>query len=215
MIKMSNNLLIFGDSYSTFNGHIPAGYAVYYHEEDGATDVRNVKETWWHQVVAEKGLNLVLNNSWSGSTIGYTGYDNADNSETSSFIFRLNRLKENGFFKENEINTVFVFGGTNDNWANAPLGELKYDNFEKQDLYSVLPAIACFFKNLKETVPNADIYCIINTELKPEIVSAFKTVSQKYDITIVEFEHIDKMSGHPTIQGMKDIRDGVLKVMDK
>ena len=86
MIKIPNSLLIFGDSHSTFKGHIPAGYAVYYREEDGATDVRNVKETWWHQVIAQKELNLVLNNSWSGSTIGYTGYDNTDNSETSSFF---------------------------------------------------------------------------------------------------------------------------------
>ena len=212
---MPNNLLIFGDSYSTFKGHIPNGYAVYYHEEDGQTDVRNVKETWWHQVVSQKGLNLVLNNSWSGSTIGYTGYNNADNSQTSSFIFRLNQLKANGFFKENEINTVFVFGGTNDSWANAPLGELKYDNFEKQDLYSVLPAIACFFKELKEILPSADIYCLINTELKPEITEALKKVSQKYNITPVEFEQINKISGHPTIQGMKDICNGVLKAMDK
>ena len=210
-----NNLLIFGDSYSTFKGYIPDGYAVYYHEEDGNTDVRNVKETWWHQVITEKNLNLVLNNSWSGSTIGYTGYGNADNSQSSSFIFRLNQLKEKGFFQENEINTVFVFGGTNDNWANAPLGELKYDNFEKQDLYSVLPAIAYFLKTLKETLPNADIYCLINTELKPEITSTLKTVSEKYNIIPVEFENINKCCGHPTIQGMKDICDGVLKAMDK
>ena len=212
---MPNNLLIFGDSYSTFKNYVPDGYAVYYYEEGRPeTDVTKVEETWWHKVLTAKNLNLVLNDSWSGSTIGYTGYDNADNSRTSSFICRLNKMIKNGFFEKNEINTVFVFGGTNDSWANAPLGELKYDNFEKQELYSVLPAIGCFFAKLKETLPNADIYCLINTELKPEISSTLKAVSQKYNIKIVEFEHIAKNSGHPTIKGMDDIANGVLKTMD-
>ena len=213
---MPNNLLIFGDSYSTFKNYVPNGYAVYYYEEGRPeTDVTKVNETWWHKVLTAKNLNLILNDSWSGSTIGYTGYGNADNSETSSFICRLNKMINNGFFEKNEINTVFVFGGTNDSWSNAPLGELKYDNFEKQELYSVLPAIGCFFGKLKETLPNADIYCLINTELNTEISLALKTVSQKYDITTVEFEHIAKNSGHPTIKGMEDIATGVLKAMDK
>lgn len=212
---MPNNLLIFGDSYSTFKNFVPSGYAIYYSEDvRPETDVTKVSETWWHRVITEKELNLVLNDSWSGSTIGYTGYDNADNSETSSFICRINKMIKDGFFEKNQIDTVFVFGGTNDNWANAPLGTLKYDNFEKQDLYSVLPAIGCFFKILKETLPNADIYCLINTELKPEIVSALTTVSKKYDITPIEFEHITKNSGHPTIKGMEDIANGVLKAMN-
>ena len=62
---MSKNLLIFGDSYSTFKGYIPEGYAFYY-SEDGRpeTDVTALEETWWHQVINEMGANLVLNNSW-------------------------------------------------------------------------------------------------------------------------------------------------------
>ena len=76
---MSNNTVIFGDSYSTFENFVPDGYAVYYSErERPETDVTKVFQTWRYQVVAEKGLNLVLNNSWSGSTICYTGYNNAD-----------------------------------------------------------------------------------------------------------------------------------------
>ena len=42
------NIMIFGDSYSTFAGYIPDGYAVYYStEEREQTDVRRVEETWW------------------------------------------------------------------------------------------------------------------------------------------------------------------------
>ena len=205
---MSNNTLIFGDSYSTFEGYIPEGYAIYYHDGHSNTDVTRVTETWWHQVAKEADLNLVLNNSWSGSTIGYTGYNNADNSKTSSFIYRLEQLVETGFFETNDINTVFVFGGTNDSCANAPLGEM-----DGTDFYCVLPAICHFFKRLRETLPNADIYCLINTHLKAEISNALKEVSARHGITAVAFNNIEKACGHPTIKGMVDIKKEVLNAM--
>ncbi len=208
---MSKNALIFGDSYSTFEGNIPKGYASWYpqNEKCGETDVKTVTDTWWYQVMEEADLNLVLNNSWSGSPIGYTGYNNADCSRSSSFICRLNKLIETGFFEKNKIDTVFVFGGTNDSCANAPLGEM-----DGTDLYCVLPAISHFFKRLRETLPDADVYCLINTHLKPEIADALKTVSARHGITAVAFDHIDKDFGHPTARGMQDIKHGVLQALD-
>lgn len=209
---MPNNTLIFGDSYSTFKGYIPEGYATWYpdNEKCGKTDVTSVTQTWWHQVIEEADLKLVLNNSWSGSTIGYTGYNNADNSKTSSFIYRLEQLVENGFFEKNKIDTVFVFGGTNDSCADAPLGEP-----DGTDLYCVLPAICHFFKRLREILPNAAIYCLINTHLKVEISNALKEVSARHGITAVAFEYIDKNFGHPTAKGMQDIKHGVLNALSK
>lgn len=208
---MANNTIIFGDSYSTFRGYIPEGYAAWYPENGncGKTDVADVTQTWWHQVAEEANLNLVLNNSWSGSPIGYTGYNNTNCSRSSSFIYRLNELIENGFFEKNRIDTVFVFGGTNDSCANAPLGEP-----DGTDLYCVLPAIRHFFKLLRDALPNATIYCLINTHLKPEIVDALRTVSERHGITAVAFDHIEKDFGHPTVQGMLDIKNKVLSVLN-
>ena len=101
---MKNNTLIFGDSYSTFKGYVPEGYAIYYSEnERPETDVTQVSQTWWYQVVEKADLKLVLNNSWSGSTIGYTGYDKVDCSKTNSFIYRFRQLKEQGFFQKNQV----------------------------------------------------------------------------------------------------------------
>ena len=213
---MSNNVIIFGDSYSTFENFIPNGYAAYYSEnERPETDVTKVEQTWWYQVVEEAGFKLALNNSWSGSTIGYTGYDNVDCSKSSSFIYRLKQLIENGFFVENKIDTVFVFGGTNDSWSNAPLGEIKYSGWEEKDLFSVLPAVCYFLNLLKETLPQTKIYCLINTEIKPEIASCMENACEKYHITPITFNSIDKKCGHPTIQGMKNIKDSVLNVINK
>ena len=211
---MKSNVIIFGDSYSTFKGFVPDGYAVYYSEKECAeTGVTKVSQTWWNQVISEANLNLVLNNSWSGSTIGYTGYNNTDCSKTSSFIYRLRQLIENGFFNKNEIDTVFVFGGTNDSWSNAPLGEIKYSDWEDNDLFFVLPAICYFFNLLKETLPKAKIYCLINTGIKPEIISCMKNVCEKYNIIPIVFDTIDKKGGHPTAQGMNDIKKRVLSVL--
>ncbi len=205
------NVLIFGDSYSTFKGYVPEGYAVYYSEEGREeTDVNKVGQTWWHQVISECGMNLVLNNSWSGSTIGYTGYGGEDCSRTSSFICRLKKLVEDGFFEKNKIDTVFIFGGTNDSWSDAPLGELKFDDTKEEDLYCVLPAICHFFREIKSLLEDADIYCIINTELKEKVTEGLKTASEKFGITAIPLKDIDKNSGHPTIKGMNAINKQVI-----
>lgn len=210
---MTKNLLIFGDSYSTFHHWVPKDRDIYYWESRTETGVTKAEQTWWHQVVSKGNFNLVLNDSWSGSTIGYTGYDGADLSRTSSFIFRIRNLIKDGFFEQNQIDTVLVFGGTNDNWANAPLGELKFDNFEERDLYNVLPAISCFLKTLKEAVPNADVYCLKNTDLKPEIDDCFEKVCKKLGMTTIDFERIEKVNEHPDKQGMIDIANKVLSVI--
>lgn len=213
---MKQNALILGDSYSTFGGFVPEGYALWYPttnaENDGVTDVSH---TWWHQVMEEANLNLILNNSWSGSTISYTGFHNADASESSSFIYRLKQLIEDGFFIRNEIHKVFVFGGTNDNFTGGPLGEPQYSDWKKEDLYAALPAICYFLQFLRETLPRADIYCLINTELQPEITACLQEASRKNGITPITFDYIDKMNGHPTAQGMVEIKNAVLAALNK
>lgn len=66
-----------------------------------------------------------------------------------------------------------MFGGTNDNWADAPLGSLQFDNWQEEDLFSVLPAVCHLAYVLRAELPNAEIYFIINTQLKPEIAEGY------------------------------------------
>ena len=205
------NVIIFGDSYSTFEGYIPDGFEVFYSKtEGGETDVRAVEDTWWYPLIKETDSRLIQNNSWSGSPICYIGYNGSDCSKTSSFICRLERLQDAGFFKENEINTIFVFGGTNDSCAGSPIGELKYSDWEEQDLYSVLPAFCFLIYRLKQLIPNADIVCIINTDLKPQISEGFKTACNHFGIKSVALADIDKRGGHPTIKGMEQIKNQII-----
>lgn len=211
---MLGNLLIIGDSYSTYEGMIPEGYAVYYSKE-GRGDPEfmvtkmELEDTWWMRLINATGATLAQNNSWSGSTLCYTGYS-GDCSHTSSFIYRYRQLKDAGFFKENKIDTVLVFGGTNDSWANAPLGELKYDGFEEGDLFSVLPAFCYFMKTLKEDLPTAKIVFIANCDIKCEIVEGIKTAGQYFGVETVALHDITKEHGHPNVQGMSEICQQVL-----
>ncbi|MBE6778311.1 MAG: hypothetical protein E7541_02890 [Ruminococcaceae bacterium] len=203
--------LIFGDSYSTFAGCIPEGYEPYY----PGLDVETADKTWWHLVAAEAPLTLVRNDSWSGSTICYTGYNGVDRSRSSSFIYRLRCLVEEGFFEKNAIDTVLVFGGTNDSWTGGPLGEPLLEGAEEKDLYAVLPAIGHFFAALRQAAPRAAVYCLINTDLKPEITTTLEVAARHNGAIPVVFSHIDKQNGHPTAAGMRQIADRVLQVMDQ
>lgn len=212
----NKNVVIFGDSYSTYEGYIPSGYAYYYsgHRGEGVLpDLDSVDKTWWKMLMDEMGDNLVHNNSWSGSTICYTGYNNYDASNGNSFIFRFEKLLSEGFFKQNKIDTVLVFGGTNDNWANAPIGEIMYENIEKSDLYCVLPGISHFVKRLTEELPDTDIFFIINTELKQVITEGIVSICEHYGVPTIMLEAIDKINGHPTELGMVQIKDQVKKAI--
>jgi hypothetical protein len=212
MIKLGNVLLL-GDSYTTFKDHIPEGHAAYYSESDKSiTDCVRVEDTWWHRVVSATDSNLVLNNSWSGSTVCNTGYNAADFTDRS-FITRLDRLIDADFFRKNAINTVFVLGGTNDSWSGAPIGErIMYEGWEKSDLYSFLPAIGYLGSRLS-TVGARVIY-IMNTELKPEITEGVRNVAEHFENEFITLSKIDKISGHPGIAGMKKIAEQVLSYLE-
>lgn len=207
------NVFILGDSYSTFRGLIPQGYATYYgsdlHPESGVLDV---SQTWWQRLIDKTDGKLILNSSWSGTTICNTGY-NGDDCSDRSFIARLDKLIENGFFKENCIDTFILFGGTNDNWAGSPIGKVMYSDWQPQDLYSVFPALCYLLDRVKTNLPQTRIIAVLNTELKSEIVSGFNTVCGKYGVDLIELCDIEKVGGHPTAKGMENICEQILKAL--
>ena len=214
---MINNFMILGDSYSTHKDSIPENYAYYYCTEGRGEDPRETKmlpkETWWGRFV-ENGATLILNNSYSGSTVGYTGY-RGDCSTTTSFIFRYLTLRDNGFFTENKIDTLFVFGGTNDSWANAPLGCEMYSDWKKEDLYSVKPAICYLMSKMKEDLPDTRIVFIANCDIKAEIIECIKNAAERIGVECVELTGVDKNNGHPTILGMSQIYEQVVKKLSE
>lgn len=206
------NFIIFGDSYSTFHGYIPEHYAAYYPQDPTPHGVCRVEQTWWHMLMTETGADLILNDSWSGSTVGYTGYPGED-TEVNSFIARLEKYIETDYFADKDIDTVFIFGGTNDCWCGAEIGELQTDYWKKADLYKVLPAVCYFIHRIKSVLPNTRLIWLINTELSESITEGIKNACRHFGIEYIAFEHIDKLPDHPTPIGMTEIKDTVIKYL--
>ncbi len=199
------NILIFGDSYSTFEGYVPEGHRLWYTTAGRPeTDVTRVEETWWYPLVSADGCRLVLNSSWSGSTIGHRGYDGEDFS-SFSFIGRMEKLAKEGFFEQNTIDTCLVFGGTNDAWCGADRGEPQFSDWKKEDLYVVLPAVSYFFHRLKSLLPGTRMVALINTNFPPEVHNGLLQICEHYDIETVVLEDVGKDCGHPNKAGMAAI----------
>lgn len=193
---------ILGDSYSTFEGYLtPDTMDIWYFEgaqDARRTDVKNVSETWWMQLIKKKNWKLEVNNSWSGSTICYTGYRDEDYSRRS-FITRVPAL--------GSPDIILIFGGTNDSWANAPIGEFKYSDWRRADLYTFRPAMACMLAKIKERYPTAEVYVISNDGLKPEITGSMEQICKHYDVPMIQLHDISKTAGHPNVQGMMQIAE--------
>lgn len=194
---------VLGDSYSTYEGYMtPSTNELWYYAKNGEkkTDVTNVRQTWWHQVISENGWRLCVNNSYSGATVSYTGYDGNDYS-ARSFNTRMTEL--------GQPDIIFVFGATNDSWAKTPIGEYKYDDITYGDLYQFRPAMAYLLQRMKDRYVNTEIYFLLNNDLRDEIDESVKTVCAHYGVPVIELEAIDKLSGHPSVKGMRQIADQV------
>ena len=63
-------------------------------------------------MASENNLNIILNDSFSGSTICNTVREIL--TVESSFVSRIDKYITEKVFTENKINTMFIFGGTNE-----------------------------------------------------------------------------------------------------
>lgn len=203
MAQGKPSLSILGDSYSTFEGWLtPDTNLVWYTvpPDTRRTDVKRVGETWWWQVLKRKGWKLEVNNSYSGSTICNTGYHDEDYTH-ESFVTRLANL--------GSPDVIIIFGGTNDSWAGSPLGEFKYEDIRRADLYTFRPAMAYMLSRLQELYPTADLWFVSNDGLKESVTKSIHEICGHYGVPVIQLEGIDKKSGHPSVIGMQQIAEQV------
>ena len=191
---------VLGDSYSTFVGIIPSNYSSFYPND--RNDVTKIEQTWWSLYVKAKGYALEKNDSWGGTTICGTGYGGM-NSSYSNFISRVDSL--------GNPDIIFVFGGTNDAWANSPMGEYQYSDWTKDDCKYFRPALACLIDMLQKRYAQAEICFILNSELREPVNESMREVCKHYNVKLVELHDIEKQNGHPSINGMKSICDQLLE----
>lgn len=200
---------ILGDSYSTFEGYIPEGNAVWYtrHTSPDRTDVGDVKQTWWWQLISKGGFILGKNDSYSGATISFKGY-NGDDYSDRSFITRVGNL--------GSPDILLIFGATNDSWAGVDVGDYNYSDYILgEELYKFRPAMSRLLSDAINHYPGTDIYFIINSELREDITESIKEVCRHYSVPYIELHDIAKTAGHPSKAGMEAIADQVLNAIGK
>lgn len=205
----SQRVSVLGDSYSTYEGFMtPSTNELWYYAKNDTakTDVSCVQDTWWWQLIKDNGCKLCVNNSYSGATIGYTGYDGNDYS-ARSFITRMCNI--------GDPDIILVFGATNDSWAGEEVGEYKYSDWNYGDFVTFRPAMAYLLDYLTLHHPNVAIYFIVNSELRDDITESCRTICAHYGVGCIELKDIDKKMGHPTKAGMKAIAEQVGKAVFK
>ena len=204
---------ILGDSYSTFRGFIPDERECYYPSPERVDDVLFVEDTWWHQLFAKRNMNLLLNDSWSGSTVCTDVRD--CHPPESAFVFRMKQSLCPTKAGEQSPACILLFGGTNDSWLGREIGCLTYQNWTEQDLRQVLPAYCYMLDYVCKCNPDTTVFCILNTQLKPEIHEGILTACEHYGAVAIELHDINKKCGHPTRLGMQQIAQQINEVLDQ
>lgn len=161
---------ILGDSISTFVGvsndpsanETLAGSAICYYE--GTLGVSR-KDTWWQQTADRLGMQILVNNSWSGSHIWKTSAGTV-----GAYIDRCVQLHNNDGV---EPDLIALYLGTNDFGGSLyELGkadELDYaalivegeEGFQYAEPTNVCEAYAIMLHKMTLRYPNAEIYCMI------------------------------------------------------
>lgn len=203
------NLMILSDSYATFENYLPEGNTTWYPNLE-KNDVAKVEDTWWHRLVKNTNATLIRNESYSGSAICNYGYGGG-NSEFS-FITRLDNLIDQGFFNENNIDTIIILGGTNDSWAGSPIGKEQFSNWSEEDKRSFIPAFCYLLDRIEKNVSNANVVCVINEGIKADITNGMVSVCEKYGVDCVKLSNIDKQEGHPSVAGMIAIENQIRSI---
>ena len=201
-------IAILGDSYSTFENYVePLSNEVWYFSSGrDYTDVKDVRETWWQVLAREHGYKIGINNSYSGSTVCRTGYRGEDYTDRA-FITRMSNL--------GNPDIILIFGATNDSWAKVPIGEYKWGDWTSEELYSFRPAMAKLMDGVLARYPNVKIYFILNDILSDEINESVDTICSRYGVDVVKLKDIDKKSGHPSVEGMRQIASQVAAKIKK
>lgn len=203
-------LSILGDSHSAYSGHVmPSNNDVFDYEGIGIT---NVQQMWWKQVIDSTSWVMERNNAFSGSLI--CNMDVLEYYGRHSFICRMNDL--------GHPDIIFVQGGTNDVWYEAPFGDYVYSAWTEEQLCSFRPALAYLLHNLKKLHPKAKFYFLLETEPCPggiqeetrlNLIESVHQITNHYGIHCIDLHNINKTSWHPDLIGQEDIANQVLEVI--
>ena len=146
---------ILGDSISTYQGWIPAGYACFY--PDAGNNVQDVGQTWWMQVIQNTGMRLLVNGSYSASTV--CGDSRAEDSSAGCSSRRIVDLMGN---TGTVPDVILVFLGVNDFFRSIGLGSFSGTATYRNDHYiwDFTEGYELMLQKLQAVYPTSRIYCM-------------------------------------------------------
>ena len=204
---------ILGDSYSAIEGYVdPETNAPWPHYAE--IGVTGVEQMWWKQVADSTGWLLERNNSYSGALIcNFDDFEGSDHYTPYSFIRRMDNL--------GNPDVIFILGGTNDVWQDAPFGDYVYSGWTEEQLCSFRPALAYLLDYVKRHHPKAKIYFLLETspcpggiteETRLNLVESTHVITDHYGVNCIDLS-IHKSWWHPDVEGQKNIADQVLEYL--
>ncbi|MBI9096498.1 MAG: SGNH/GDSL hydrolase family protein [Sphaerochaeta sp.] len=196
---------ILGDSISTFEQCNPGENEVFYPKE--GCDVLVKEHTWWHLLIEETKLHLIINESYSGSRISRTG----SRPPSSSFLSHTRQERLSG-------DIIIVFGGTNDfgqteNPATLAVFSEAYDHLVRLMLETHQGSKLFFctpLQRLDKALDEKNIHLWSQNDLAMTIR---KTVKRYPEANLIDLASYPITEGdgmlfdglHPTRQGMRMI----------
>ena len=220
---------ILGDSISTFEGISEPKESVYYDTAHKlASGIATVSDTWWGQVVERLGGKLLVNNSWSGSTVCWNSLYQVPSYGCSDE--RTASLGKDGISPD----VIIVFMGTNDWGHGFQVVSSKHVKGDEHNCAIFSNAYKIMLKKLRANYPKAEIWCLTlpiscssakeNFEFPyyyggrhiSEYCDSIKECAMQYNCRIIDLfisgEAYDTVDGfHPNIRGMRMISNKVIK----
>ncbi|MBQ9057681.1 MAG: SGNH/GDSL hydrolase family protein [Atopobiaceae bacterium] len=172
---------VFGDSISTFEGYNPPGYAVYYDASDILSlDVRKSADCWWMQTIMALGGELLVNDSYSGSTVSSGIFPAATNEQ------RLSNLGKDG----QSPDLILIYLGVNDFMFCVPIGRQTSDGPRVAHYFA--DAYLMMLEELESRYPQAAICCA--TIMRSNWPGRFRHIQAmpEHNETGLELAHYDE-----------------------
>ena len=229
----SKTFEIFGDSWSAFDTSIVNSEWAFYGETGSVndpvhgyeTDIQSNSDMWYSVLEERTGWELVRNDSASGACMSYSYYGGGkDDPHGNSYITRMRDRFEGSGANLPDPDVIFVFGGTNDYGASAPLGEAMYSGWTESDLNNVFPATCYILDYLKQQTPNTKVIFILNnfnsndSQYGYDMIAGIKEICNYYDVDCISWcqvNTIDKIDSHPSVTGMTQIADQIINDLSK
>ena len=201
---------VLGDSYSAYIGHVdPSTNRCWYPPTNSSAQgygddngITSPFRMWWHLFANNTKTAVQYVAAYSGSTISYDSYgDGSADGKSNSFITRMDDI--------GKPDLCIIFGGTNDDWAGASIGDYKYSGWVESDLSYFAPALAYLLDKLLNKHAGMDIAFIENDMLTADYKTAIDTVCAHYNVPVIRPENVEKVHNHPNINGMITIANAV------